>query len=185
MPLRQVAGKQLSWKDLHCTNGLPRESKRNSLKIQRRCLLLKMPQILGQKGQSFDPHNHMPPEFAQRGAELNNFNGMSQSPLCKHSPKAKRSRLVKVVVLSSFQKTSVWIEPARDSYGFDQIRSSKMLHWRSRFPPLIWGHRCSLQFRPWKLKLWSSTLLLRCNKVAMWHHVADLWLLRKPHNCRI
>lgn len=57
--------------------------------------------------------------------------------------------------------------------------------WRSRFPPLIWGHRCSLQFRPWKLKLWSSTLLLRCNKVAMWHHVADLWLLRKPHNCRI
>lgn len=127
MPLRQVAGKQLSWKDLHCTNGLPRESKRNSLKIQRRCLLLKMPQILGQKGQSFDPHNHMPPEFAQRGAELNNFNGMSQSPLCKHSPKAKRSRLVKVVVLSSFQKTSVWISPARDSYGFDQIRSSKML----------------------------------------------------------
>lgn len=95
----------------------------NSAKI----FLLKMPQILGQKGQSFDPHNHMPPEFDQREAELNNFNGMSQSPLCKHSPKAKRSRLVKVVVLSSFRKTSVWISPARDSYGFDQIRSSKML----------------------------------------------------------
>lgn len=90
----------------------------NSAKI----FLLKMPQILGQKGQSFDPHNHMPPEFAQRGAELNNFNGKSQSPLCKHSPKAKRSRLVKVVVLWSFRKTSVWISPAKRFTWFD--------HWR-------------------------------------------------------
>ena len=119
MPLRQVAGKQLSWKDLHCTNGLPRESKRNSMKI----FPLKMPQILGRKGQSFDPHNHMPPQFAQREAELNNFYRMSQSPLCKHFPKAKRSRLVKVVVLLSFRKTSVWISPARDSHDSTRLES--------------------------------------------------------------